>query len=270
MRYSKGVVIYVMLGVLIMKKHCFVILMIFFAYGAVLSSDSFGSESNSAYDHFYEALFDGNIEFAEMLLDVNPKFKNQSDNQGATLLHSAVLHRFPEGSISFLIHNGWDLNAQDSDGKTALMYALEENDNSDILQLFFELPQFDITLQDHAGRNVVRYARRYYPYFVNSLQERLEQVQESNSAQKYFATLPDVTVATQRINNEDGKPLKKITSKNLTHQQMQSALPDSALPLIDWNLDKKPEYQLKWLRGKEDRDRILREMGALFQDGAGI
>ena len=268
MKYSKGVVIYVMLGVLIMKKHCFVILMIFFAYGAVLPSDSFRSESNSEYDNFYEALFDGNIEFADMLLDRNPTFKNQADNQGATLLHSAVLHRFSEGSISFLIHNGWDLNAQDSDGKTALMYALEEDDNSDILQLFFEWPQLDITLQDHAGRNVVQYARRYYPYFVKSLQERLEYEQESNSAQRYFATLPDVAI--QRINNEDGKPLKKIRPQNLTYQQMQSALLDFELPRIDWNLNKKPESQLKWVRAQEDKKRILSRMGEIFQDGAGI
>lgn len=242
-----------------MNKFLLIFLMIFVSNNSTFTSDS----SDREFDNFYEALSDGNIAFALLLFDSNPEFKNVRNDQDQTLLHSAILHRFPEEAISFLIENGWDINAQDLDGKTPLMYALSERDNEEMIQALLNANGLDITLEDNVKKTAVNYAARYYPRIAYRLEEHLKYLQdwqESENAQEYFATLP----------NTFSYEMPLQGSLNYENNWTQSSLDGFQSEKIDWNLDKQSDSQVQRLGRAEDKKRILENMGQFFENGAGI
>ncbi len=67
-----------------------------------------------------------NLEAAEFLIRALPKDVNVQDSNGRTALHYAIQNRDAQ-MVQFLIDNNANVNAQDSNGRTALHYAIRNN-----------------------------------------------------------------------------------------------------------------------------------------------
>ena len=93
------------------------------------------------------AMFDvvrkNNISAFVELVDAGVK-PSWTDEYGRTLLHSCIVNMHPSrhtatmAMLECLLDNGVEVNAQDSEGGTALMYACRKNDNCDAVKLLLK------------------------------------------------------------------------------------------------------------------------------------
>ena len=89
-----------------------------------------------------------------------------------TVLHTGAMFGVPEIMASLLEMDKWDLNATDRDGRTALMWATELEDDA-IVKVLLEQEGVDPHILDHFGRTPLSWAARNgYERIVEMLLER--------------------------------------------------------------------------------------------------
>lgn len=88
------------------------------------------------YYTFFTWLFDENIESLEQLAKIGFNFNIQCKNKKTPLMY-AIFHN-KKASIVFLLNNGVDLNFQDVQGNTALMYMIMKNFDINIIKRLLE------------------------------------------------------------------------------------------------------------------------------------
>lgn len=251
-----------------MNKKFLMALVIFISNNATFASDS----SDRELDKFYEVLSYGHINFAGELLNLNPRFQYELNDENQTLLHLSAQHHFPERSIQFLIDRGWDVNAQDIYGKTPFMYALEEPYNEDIINALYLSNKINFLLQDKRQKTIIDYAMRHYSFVIDKLKEKEE-------IQKYFAILPDfdsddVRQKLEKIEKEVPVRHREFDSYWKKYEPNPSILiykkPQSELHEADWQLDGLHDNAAMRLKSAEDKKRILNKLGQSFENGAGI
>lgn len=273
-----------------MKKLVVMLMMFVCCVDVTLPSDhsSNASEvSSQAEDKFYDALWDGKIAFAEMLLDLDPELKSEVNFDDQTFLHLAVQNNFPARSVAFLIKKGWDLSAQDAWGKTPWMYALSEPFIPEIIDMFFNSGKpINFLLEDKNKQTFYDYARKYNQRWADSFVDYIEYLQNKKGAEvfaEYAETLKDPLkndsvkqelekieanyVASSRKNNF---LIRSEENPSILIRQMPKQELESELNGVDWDLDKKSDFQVLQLGRLEDKEKKLQIIGQLFEHGAGI
>ena len=118
--------------------------------------------------------------FTQMLdlnnVDVNGSFRNKQ-----TLLHKCALENAPAMFTLLLDVDKLDMNIQDDDGNTALMYAVHHMDVKVMARLLHN-PQCDVTLLNNKHQSVVD-VMTASPYVLINVRRRVQSSREEDGQQ---------------------------------------------------------------------------------------
>ena len=217
------------------------------------------------------AIRQGNVKTAKFILNLGNEDPNQKNREGKTALmvaaggydhklnfseidfenstpHDMVVNKWTnENAVKFLLEREADLNVQDLDGRTALMFAAAWGGNGRIVQELLEHGAA-INMQDNAGNTALDYAIRYWIWeeymFENPFyQDYKKEVYNALKAwlrlwenEGVVQLLLDNNASVNLFSNESfHTPLIKmlLTEKALSHYFFDYKTPDSKLRLIE-------------------------------------
>jgi ankyrin repeat protein len=98
--------------------------------------------------------------------------------------HDWFNYRNDSSIIKKLINNGYDINIQDNNGNTLLMYSII-NKNDDVFNLLISQPDIDVNIQNNYKWSALKYAAFHGNYYV--IEELLKR--------------PDIDITLKDLNN---------------------------------------------------------------------
>jgi ankyrin repeat protein len=117
-----------------------------------------GMDADMAGEVLYNAVRLNNIDKVREAIQAGANV-NWRDQDGRTALMWAVMNDQPVEIVNALIAAGADVNVQDQDGATALMWAVMDDRSIEIVNAL--LPAADVNAQDQFGRTALMWAVRF-------------------------------------------------------------------------------------------------------------
>ena len=221
---------------------------------------------------FVAAIRQRNVKTAKFILNLGNEDPNQQDREGKTALmaavgaynlklnfseidfenstpHDMVVNKWTnENAVKILLEKDADLNVQDNEGRTALMFAAAWGGNGRIVQELLEHGAA-INMQDNAGNTALDYAIRYWvweEYMLKNWNYKVLKTAEVYNASKAWLRqwenegvvqlLLDNNASVNFFSNESlHTPLIKmlLTEAALSYHFFDYKTPESKLRLIE-------------------------------------
>lgn len=112
------------------------------------------SRRRSGKQNIFHAITRGKVRLITNLLNDNPNVIHERDYNNKTPLIHAVCDAREEirtHLVRMLIRSGSDINAQDDQGRTALMYAMMDFEKLDLVRIMGRCKELDANIQDSSG-----------------------------------------------------------------------------------------------------------------------